>query len=112
GLIGLATLVFALFPALVLGLLGPLERAVLAATPKTAPGLPKALRHDRRVRLLAPYAWTALQEGRLQLVRGEGRAAAKALTEAVRLAGAAADPPAAMVSAQAHALLIADAPEQ
>ncbi|MFZ6185709.1 hypothetical protein [Nannocystis pusilla] len=112
GLLAAAVLWFALFPVIVQGLLGPLERAVLAATPSTAPGLLDALRKQRRVRWFAPFAWTALQEGRLHLVRGEGRASAKALTEAARLAGLMGDPPAGIVSAQAHALLVADVPEQ
>ncbi|MDC0722058.1 hypothetical protein [Nannocystis bainbridge] len=112
GLLAGAALWFALFPVFVQGLLGPLERAVMAATPSTAPGLLGALRERRRVRWFAPFAWTAMQEGRLHLVRGEGRASAKALTEAARLAGTMADPPAGIVSAQAHALLIADVPEQ
>lgn len=112
GLLAGAALWFALFPALTQGLLGSLEREVLAATPSTAPRLLERLRTERRVRWFAPHAWTALQEGRLHLVRGEGRAAAKALTEAVRLAGSMAEPPPAIVSAQAHALLIAEAPEQ
>jgi len=112
GLLAAAALWFALFPAIVQALLGPLERAVLAATPSTAPGLLDALRSERRVRWFAPFAWTALQEGRLHLVRGEGRASAKALTEAVRLAGTMVQPPPVIVSTQAHALLIADAPEQ
>ncbi|MCY1011942.1 hypothetical protein OV079_41650 [Nannocystis pusilla] len=112
GLLAAAVLRFALFPVIVHGLLGPLERAVLAATPSTAPGLLDALRQQRRVRWFAPFAWTAVQEGRLHLVRGEGRASAKALTEAARLAGLMGDPPAGIVSAQAHALLVADVPEQ
>ncbi|MCY1067004.1 hypothetical protein OV090_19690 [Nannocystis sp. RBIL2] len=112
GLLAAAVLWFALFPVIVHGLLGPLERAVLAATPSTAQGLLDALRKQRRVRWFAPFAWTALQEGRLHLVRGEGRASAKALTEAARLAGVMGDPPAGIVSTQAHALLVADVPEQ
>ncbi|MFY0538116.1 hypothetical protein [Nannocystis pusilla] len=112
GLLAAAVLWFGLFPVIVHGLLGPLERAVLAATPSTAPGLLDALHQQRRVRWFAPFAWTALQEGRLHLVRGEGRASAKALTEAARLAGMMGDPPAGIVSTQAHALLVADVPEQ
>ena len=109
--LGLALVVFALFPALVSALLRPIEREVLAATPKSAPALVDRLRSYRRVRLLAPFAWTAFQEGRLHMIRGDGRAAAKCLSEAARLGGASADPPASLLSAQAHAHLIAEAPE-
>jgi tetratricopeptide (TPR) repeat protein len=111
-LMGLAVVAFFLFPALVFGLLRPIEKEVLAATPKTAPALLDALRNRRRVRLFAPFAWTAAQEGRLHLIRGDGRAAARLFAEAVRLGGLANDPPPSLVSAQAQALLVAEAPEQ
>ena len=47
--LGAAVLWFALFPAVVQALLGPIERKVLAATPKTAPGLLDSLRSSSRV---------------------------------------------------------------
>jgi len=57
------------------------------------------------VDLFATHAWTALQRGRLNLVLGNGRAAAKALAEAAHHAG---DPGnVALLSAQAHAHTLA-----
>lgn len=60
---------------------------------------------QRIVSLFAPHAWVALQRGRLHLILGNGRAAAKSLADCARISGHADLP--ALVSAQAHGLLLA-----
>jgi hypothetical protein len=59
----------------------------------------------RVVVFFASHGWVALQRGRLNLVLGNGRAAAKAFFDASRILGAPELP--ALMSAQAHALTIA-----
>ena len=110
GMTGAAVLAYFLFPLVIQGLLAPLERRVLAARRREATALLQEVRGRRLVRQFAPHAWLTLQEGRLHLRRGDGRAAARAFTETVRLSRGADAP--ALISAQAQALLIAEQPDQ
>jgi len=110
GLLGAGVLAFMLFPAVIQGLLAPLERRVLAAGRREATALLQEVRARGLVRRFAPHAWLTLQEGRLHLRRGDGRAAARAFAETQRLSRGADAP--ALVSAQAHALVLAEQPEQ
>ena len=109
-LIAAGVIAYFLFPVVIQGLLAPLERRVVAASRRDAMALLQEVRARRLVRQFAPHAWLTLQEGRLHLRRGDGKAAMRAFTETVRLSGGADAP--ALVSAQAHALLLADQPEQ
>ena len=110
GLIGGGVLCYFLFPVVIQGLLKPIERRVLTARRREATALLQEVRGRRLVRQYAPHAWLTLQEGRLHLRRGDGKAAARAFAETVRLSRSAGEP--ALVSAQAQALLIAEQPEQ
>jgi len=110
GMIGAGVLAFVLFPLVIQGLLAPLERRVLAAGRREATPLLQEVRARGLVRRFAPHAWLTLQEGRLHLRRGDGRAAARAFTETLRLSRNADSP--ALISAQAQALLLAEQPEQ
>ncbi len=110
GMIGAGVLAFVLFPAVIQGLLAPLERRVLAAGRREATGLLQEVRSRGLVQRFAPHAWLTLQEGRLHLRRGDGRAAARAFTETLRLSRSADTP--ALISAQAQALVLAEQPEQ
>ena len=118
GMVGLGVAAFVAFPLVIQGLLVPIERRVIGASRREATEVLREIRQRRLVRLFAPFAWTTLQEARLHLRRGDGKAAVRAFAETARLgsrpSGAEAakvDPP-ALVSMQAHALLIADQPEQ
>ncbi|MBK9758203.1 MAG: hypothetical protein IPO88_32745 [Nannocystis sp.] len=110
GLIVGGVVSYFLFPLVVQGLLKPIERRVLAVRRREATALLQEVRARRVVRQFAPHAWLTLQEGRLHLRRGDGKAAARAFAETVRLSRGADEP--ALVSAQAQALLIAEQPEQ
>ena len=110
GLIVGGVVSYFLFPLVVQGLLKPIERRVLAVRRRDATALLQEVRARRLVRQFAPHAWLTLQEGRLHLRRGDGKAAARAFAETVRLSRGADEP--ALVSAQAQALLIAEQPEQ
>ncbi len=109
GMLGAGVLAFMLFPVVIQGLLAPLERRVLAAGRREATPLLQEVRARGLVRRFAPHAWLTLQEGRLHLRRGDGRAAARAFTETVRLSRGADAP--ALISAQAQALVLAEQPE-
>ncbi|HRI10806.1 MAG TPA: hypothetical protein PKW35_23465, partial [Nannocystaceae bacterium] len=78
GLVAVGVLVFLAFPAFVRLALRPHERRVLQATRSNAAALLTDLRARRLVRHFAPQGWVSLQEGRLHLVRGDGKAAARA----------------------------------
>jgi tetratricopeptide (TPR) repeat protein len=62
------------------------------------------LEQRRLVALFAPFAWVNLQKGRLHLMLGDGRAAARAFAEAARQVGDTEQP--ALVGAQAHGLTL------
>jgi hypothetical protein len=64
------------------------------------------MRGNTTVKLLAPHGWLRVQEGRVHLAVGDGRAAAKAFAEAERVSTHASDKH-ELISAQAHALVLA-----
>ena len=106
-------IIFVAFAVAVLLLLVPIMDGRLAAMgaaiaaadrPRAAKWLTQ-LEQQRIVTVFAPHAWVALQRGRLHLVLGNGRAAAKAFADCARISGHTDLP--ALVSAQAHALLLA-----
>jgi hypothetical protein len=82
------------------------ERRVRAADKREANTVLEQLRANPWIKHLAPHGWLALQEGVLQMHRHDGRAAARCFEQALRLAGKAPDPK-ALISAQAHALVLA-----
>jgi hypothetical protein len=63
------------------------------------------LRKNTTAKLLAPHGWLLVQEGRVHLAVGDGRAAAKAFAEAERVSTHADKHE--LISAQAHALVLA-----
>ncbi|HWB73394.1 MAG TPA: hypothetical protein VG755_00535 [Nannocystaceae bacterium] len=80
-------------------------RAIGEADRRRASRLLASLDTQRLVVLFASHGWVALQRGRLNLVLGNGRAAAKSFFDASRILGVPGLP--ALVSAQAHALMMA-----
>ncbi len=64
------------------------------------------LRNNATVKMLAPHGWFRVQEGRVHLAVGDGRAAAKAFAEAERVSTHASDKY-PLISARAHALVLA-----
>ncbi len=82
-----------------------LGNVIAAADRRRASRLLASLDTQRLVKLFASHGWVALQRGRLNLVLGNGRAAAKSFFDASRILGVPELP--ALVSAQAHALMIA-----
>lgn len=82
------------------------EPAIRAATRDTAPRLLEELDKSVLVTAFAPDAWVTLQRGRLQLAKGDGRAAAQAFADTARIVRDPSQP--ALRSAQAHALMLAD----
>ncbi|MCB9569342.1 MAG: hypothetical protein H6710_19365 [Myxococcales bacterium] len=108
GLVGAGVVAFIAYPALVRALLRPLERRVAATGRSGASGLLRELRAAWRVRRLAPHAWLPLQEARLHLAVGDGKAAMRSLADLRRLAGGS-DP--AILRAQVHAALLAGDPK-
>jgi tetratricopeptide (TPR) repeat protein len=65
----------------------------------------EAMRTNSTVKLLAPHGWLLVQEGRVHLAVGDGRAAAKSFAEAERVSTHADKHE--LISAQAHALVLA-----
>ncbi|HVI01941.1 MAG TPA: hypothetical protein VM869_24680, partial [Enhygromyxa sp.] len=63
------------------------------------------LRSNTTAKMLAPHGWLRVQEGRVHLAVGDGRAAAKAFAEAERVSTHADKHE--LASAQAHALVLA-----
>lgn len=80
-----------------------LEGRIAAGGREEAARWLKTLENSRFVRLLAPHAWVALQNGRLYMVLADGRAAAKELADCARFCRETEIP--ALVSARAHALV-------
>ncbi|HLT39478.1 MAG TPA: hypothetical protein VK034_24510, partial [Enhygromyxa sp.] len=62
------------------------------------------LRNNATVKMLAPHGWLRVQEGRIHLAVGDGRAAARAFAEAERVSTH--PDKHALISAQAHALVL------
>jgi hypothetical protein len=85
-MVGIGVAAFVLFPWVIQGLLAPIERRVIQANRREATAVLLEIRQRPLVRLFAPYAWATLQEGRLHLRRGDGKAAARAFAETARLA--------------------------
>lgn len=97
---------FLLVPVITDLLIGRREPSILAATKETAPGLLEKLDSSVLVSAFAPDAWVTLQRGRLQVAKGDWRAAAQAFADTTRILGDAAPP--VLRSTQARALLLAD----
>jgi hypothetical protein len=97
---------FVAFPLVIQMLLKPIAKKVDAANRKQATDLLSGLRERKLVRLFAPNGWTTLQEAKLHLCLGEGRAAAKAFADTAKLSRVAGNKP-SLISAQAHCLLLA-----
>ncbi len=103
--IGVGLLLWVLIPALTQNALERIGRTIENASRRRAGSLLRTLRGRPLVSLFAPYAWVTLQEARLHLKLGDGKAAARAFAETARLCR---QPDAVMlVSAQAHALVVA-----
>ena len=105
-LIASAVAVFLLTPLAVRVYLGRLEREVLAATRSQTDELITALRERKLIKYFAPHAWLPLQEARLHLRRGDGRAAERAFAETARLTTDGVKRP-ELLSARAQAMLLA-----
>lgn len=96
---------FVLVPVITDLLIARREPAIRAATKDTAPPLLEALEKSVLVTAFAPDAWVTLQRGRLQLAKGDGRAAAQAFADTARIVRNPDLP--ALRSAQAHGLILA-----
>ena len=105
-LIGAGVVLLVLIPALIQHRLEVLAERVSAASREQALELRKTLKTRPLVSLFAPAAWVTLQEAQLALRLGEGKAAALLYAETARRCRR---PDAVMlVSAQAHALVVAN----
>ena len=105
-LIGAGLVVLVLIRALILHRLETLAERVSTSTREQALELRKTLKARPLVSLFAPAAWVTLQEAQLALRLGEGKVAALLFAETARLCRR---PDAVMlVSAQAHALVVAN----
>ena len=106
-------IVFAIAGLIVLVFLGPIMDRRLGTIAEAIDRVDRgrantwlgSLEKLRVVQMFAPHAWVALQKGRLHLVVGNGRAAAKSLSDCARISGATGH--AALISGQAHGLLLA-----
>lgn len=98
-------------PTVIRGLLAPLERRVLAASRSEASDLLGELRQRKLVKLFAPFAWQSVQEARLHLRRGDGKAAVKALAETARQSIGGEQSP-VLLSARGYAHLLAGEPDE
>lgn len=105
-LIGAGVVLLVLIPALIQHRLEVLAERVSGATREEALELRKTLKTRPLVSLFAPAAWVTLQEAQLALRLGDGKAAALLYAETARRCRR---PDAVMlVSAQAHALVVAN----
>ncbi|MEZ4380210.1 MAG: hypothetical protein R3A79_02590 [Nannocystaceae bacterium] len=105
-LIGAGAVFFVLIPALIQHRLENLAERVSAASREEALELKRTLRTKPLVNLFAPAAWITLQDAQISLRLGDGKAAAQLYAETARLCKR---PDAVMlVSAQAHALVVAN----
>ena len=96
---------FVLVPVITDLLIARREPAIRAATKDTAQRMLDELDKSVLVSAFAPDAWVTLQRGRLQLAKGDGRAAAQAFADTARILGDPSMP--ALRSAQAHASMLA-----
>ncbi len=81
-------------------------QALESTDKKAAHTLLEDMRASTTVRLFAPHGWIRVQEGAIQLMIGDGRAAALAYAEAERVSTHPGNK-AELISAQAHALVLA-----
>jgi tetratricopeptide (TPR) repeat protein len=104
-LFGAGLLLWVIIPALTQNALTKIERTIESASRRRAGALLRTLRSRLFVSVFAPRAWVSLQEARLHLKLGDGKAAARGFAETARRCR---QPDAVMlVSAQAHALVVA-----
>jgi len=105
-LIGVGVICLVLIPALIQHRLEALADRVLSATREQALELRRSLKSRPLVSLFAPSAWVTLQDAQLALRLGDGKVAAQLFAETARRCRR---PDAVMlVSAQAHALVVAN----
>lgn len=104
-LVVIGVLGFVLVPVITDLLIARREPAIRAATKDTAPRLLDELEKSVLVTAFAPDAWVTLQRGRLQLAKGDGRAAAQAFADTARVLRASDMP--VLRSAQARAYMVA-----
>jgi len=104
-LVVIGVLGFVLVPVITDVLIIRREPAIRAATKDTAPRLLEELEKSVLVTAFAPDAWVTLQRGRLQLAKGDGRAAAQAFADTARVLREPAMP--VLRSAQARAYMVA-----
>ncbi|HFE46531.1 MAG TPA: hypothetical protein ENJ18_13735 [Nannocystis exedens] len=105
-LIGAGVVLLVLIPALIQHRLEALAERVNGANREQAAELQRTLKSRPIVSLFAPSAWVTLQDAQLALRLGDGRAAAQLFAETARRCRR---PDAVMlVSAQAHALVVAN----
>jgi tetratricopeptide (TPR) repeat protein len=104
-LVAIGVLGFVLVPVITDLLVARREPAIRAATKDAAPRMLEALDKSVLVTAFAPDAWVTLQRGRLQLAKGDGRAAAQAFADTARIVREPGMP--ALRSAQAHAWMLA-----
>ncbi len=105
-LIGAGVVLLVLIPALIQHRLEALAERVSDANREQAAELKRTLKSRALVSLFAPSAWVTLQDAQLALRLGDGNAAARLFAETARRCRR---PDAVMlVSAQAHALVVAN----
>jgi tetratricopeptide (TPR) repeat protein len=104
-LVVIGVLGFVLVPVITDLLIARREPAIRAATKDTAQRLLDELEKSVLVTAFAPDAWVTLQRGRLQLAKGDGRAAAQAFADTARVLRDPAMP--VLRSAQARAYMVA-----
>lgn len=109
-LVGVGVLLFFLLPAGVNGLVlarlaAKVDAVVLERNAERGHAVLDELRKNPTVKLLAPHGWLRVQEGRVLLAVGDGRAAARAFGEAERVSTH--PDKHELISAQAHALVLA-----
>ena len=107
GLSGAGLLAFFAVPSIAKSLvLDRFAKRVASCERSKVRGMLGELRDSATLKLFAPHAWINVQEGRLHLRAGDGRAAARAFAEAERVCKHSGDK-AELISAQAHALALA-----
>jgi hypothetical protein len=104
-LVVVGVLGFVLVPVITDLLITRREPAIRSATKDTAQRMLDELDKSVLVSAFAPDAWVTLQRGRLQLAKGDGRAAAQAFADTARIVREPGLP--ALRSAQAHAWMLA-----